>query len=370
MGFMQLSTTLSSSTSLSRHFAAIRADAPLHVAVAVYYLLVFGLAQLLGKPEKFTPLGLVAVAMLWVAAAVVIVFAGVWLVRSLQALRSTTREVLQPSVFESLRPQTAAGLCLFFSMCVFVSAFTGAKSMLTDIVPFYADPFFMELDVALHGGHAWLLTNALIPRAILGPFEGFYFVGWSSALMASILAAVLLTRFEHVRSQFVWTYLIVWPLFGNVIAAAGMSGGPIFYDLITGDTKTFAEQMAYLSHLPDHVTGREIGWSAHMGNMPGSGIAISAFPSLHVAMATLVALLSYHAGRWCFLVGLVFAAAILIGSVQFGWHYAVDGYFSIVATVVIWKVVGAALKRKSLRAEGYRLQNSTRVNVLSQKYNS
>jgi hypothetical protein len=26
---------------------------------------------------------------------------------------------------------------------------------------------------------------------------------------------------------------VVWPLLGNIVAAAAMSGGPIFYDLIT-----------------------------------------------------------------------------------------------------------------------------------------
>jgi hypothetical protein len=313
--------------------------------VAVYCLFVFGLAHGLGKPEKFDPFGLAATAMLWLGAAIVLVYAGVRLVRSLQALRSQACQSSQPAVPESFRPQTAAGLCLFFSMCVLVSVFTGAKSMLTDIVPFYADPFLMELDAALHGGHAWSLTNAIVPKAILGPLQLFYLLGWSTALLASMLAAVLLERFERVRSQFVWTFLVVWPLLGNVIAAAGMSGGPIFYDLITGDTRSFAEQLTYLSHVPGHGAAREIGWSAHLGNMPGTGIAISAFPSMHVAMATLILLLSYHAGRRCFLVALVFTAVILISSVQFGWHYAVDGYFSIVGTLMIWKAVGWMLRR-------------------------
>jgi len=31
---------------------------------------------------------------------------------------------------------------------------------------------------------------------------------------------------------------------------------------------------------------------------------------------------------------------ILFGSVLLGWHYALDGYFSIIATISIWKIVG------------------------------
>jgi hypothetical protein len=44
-----------------------------------------------------------------------------------------------------------------------------------------------------------------------------------------------------------------------------------------------------------------------------------------------------------------FCAVILFGSVHLGWHYAVDGYFSIIATVAIWKIVGWALSRKGRR---------------------
>lgn len=33
----------------------------------------------------------------------------------------------------------------------------------------------------------------------------------------------------------------------------------------------------------------------------------------------------------------------MIGSVHLGWHYAIDGYVSILAVIVIWKAVGWTL---------------------------
>jgi len=35
----------------------------------------------------------------------------------------------------------------------------------------------------------------------------------------------------------------------------------------------------------------------------------------------------------------------MVGSVHLGWHYAVDGYLSIVLTVLLWRVVGHFVAR-------------------------
>lgn len=45
-------------------------------------------------------------------------------------------------------------------------------------------------------------------------------------------------------------------------------------------------------------------------------------------------------GGWVKWAGIANCALILFGSVLLGWHYAIDGYFSIAATIVIWKIVG------------------------------
>ena len=47
------------------------------------------------------------------------------------------------------------------------------------------------------------------------------------------------------------------------------------------------------------------------------------------------------AGSWL-LTG--FCILIMIGSVHLGWHYAIDGYVSVLAVIAIWKAVGWALR--------------------------
>lgn len=64
---------------------------------------------------------------------------------------------------------------------------------------------------------------------------------------------------------------------------------------------------------------------------------------MHVAQAVLVVLLARHAGTWMFAVAVAVCGVILVGSVLLGWHYAVDGVFSVAATLLIWRVVGRVL---------------------------
>jgi len=80
--------------------------------------------------------------------------------------------------------------------------------------------------------------------------------------------------------------------------------------------------------------------TARLESSNGLGAGISAMPSMHVSMALLVALSAAkisRAGAFC---GYAFFAAILVGSVHLGPHYAVDGYVSVAVTLVAWTVAG------------------------------
>ena len=67
---------------------------------------------------------------------------------------------------------------------------------------------------------------------------------------------------------------------------------------------------------------------------------ISAMPSIHVAMAVVFALLGMRVNCWLGIVLIAYAVIIQIGSVILGWHYAIDGYVSIILTILLWKLVG------------------------------
>ena len=42
------------------------------------------------------------------------------------------------------------------------------------------------------------------------------------------------------------------------------------------------------------------------------------------------------------MLAMAFAAAIFVGSVHLGWHYAIDAYVSMIAVPAIWKFAGWA----------------------------
>jgi len=75
--------------------------------------------------------------------------------------------------------------------------------------------------------------------------------------------------------------------------------------------------------------------------------SISAFPSMHVASSTLLALYAFTVSRplgWAFT---AYKILVMAASVYLGWHYAIDGYVSTIGATVIWYTVGAALRQKA-----------------------
>ncbi len=84
-------------------------------------------------------------------------------------------------------------------------------------------------------------------------------------------------------------------------------------------------------------------WAGHVSPAPQAVEGISAMPSLHVATPVLFSLLGWRAHRWLGVAYTAYAVIVLLGSVHLGWHYAVDGYASIILVPVIWKASGAAV---------------------------
>jgi len=127
---------------------------------------------------------------------------------------------------------------------------------------------------------------------------------------------------------------------GNLLALAGMSAGPIFYDRIHGGD-TFAGLAAAMHHAGfDHsfITNVQNAlWRIYTTRALSAGSGISAFPSVHVATATMVAVYFAARSRWFVLPGILYVAAIQFMAVHTGYHYAIDGYFSIAVVLLVWK---------------------------------
>jgi hypothetical protein len=66
------------------------------------------------------------------------------------------------------------------------------------------------------------------------------------------------------------------------------------------------------------------------------GAGISAAPSMHVTIASLMAMSLFSVNRKLGFIAWIYAAIIEIGSIHLAWHYAVDGYLALLFTSIIW----------------------------------
>lgn len=259
-------------------------------------------------------------------------------------------EVLR-RVGRRVTPRLVAGSLLYMCLALFFGAFTFFKSALPLVQPFYADVPLADLDAWLHGGvDPWRWLHPLLGHhAITRALEWIYSPVWVLLLFAVPLLICSARRYAHLRRRFLLTLMGCWVVLGNLVALAAMSGGPIFYAKLTGDAARYADLLAYLEFSrPLSVSAlgySDYLWAWYERGVPGIGSGISAFPSIHVAMATLFCLVLRAirpAATW---IGIAFLCLILATSVHLAWHYAIDGYASMLGTLLIWTLL-ARLERK------------------------
>lgn len=245
---------------------------------------------------------------------------------------------------------------------VFTCMFSSVKVNMPEVMPFWADDVLTRLDVALHFGHT--------PHDLLGALSGldttglatFYLNSW---ILPATFFPVLLVACDpdpQRRRQFILLWMAAWVLIGNVAAVAFLSYGPIFADLFPGGLEEAHAGALALVERED--AGRLLAvktrlWAAYSGEAGVVGSGISAFPSVHISMATVFGLYIHRLGRDLsrrlssapvarslpILSAVLGAFCVLIYgvlSVYLGWHYAVDGYASVLIMVGLYRVMVSA----------------------------
>jgi hypothetical protein len=257
-----------------------------------------------------------------------------WHVIALRGTANPTRTLIQK--FQPNRDLAwSAGIGLSLAMLQF-AALTWAKPTVPMVAGFWADPLLARADAALFGTDPWRLLHAIFgPRNLL--IDTIYSM-WFPVVLG-VLFFTFISR-SPIKSRLIVAYFLTIAI-GILIQFALPSGGPIFYGRL-GFENRFAELTAAIP--PSAMKGSGYLWGCHLGFRECmAGWGISAWPSMHVALATWAVVAVAALRRSLFPIAIGWWAMIFIGSIYLGWHYVLDGVAGALIVAMAWAIQGRAI---------------------------
>jgi hypothetical protein len=235
----------------------------------------------------------------------------------------------------SILSRAPGAIALQLAYGLFTATYLAYRPVIQQVVPFWADSALSEIDWWLHlGRHAYTIIPMWPPLTYI--IDEVYVPVWF--LVTPIVVAVWAWGLHgRDRARAFVAYFLTWTLLGTVLATVFSSAGPVYAARI-GTGHEYEPLVDYLRTLALRAnSGHEALWLGYIGGQTPRGI--TAMPSMHVAFPTLVTLTLW---RWRKLrmASVVLTGMIMIGSVHLGWHYAIDGYASILGVLLIWGLVG------------------------------
>jgi hypothetical protein len=240
------------------------------------------------------------------------------------------------------RSHFIAGLGMLMSFVVMMGSFTAFKTMMPDMRGgFLYDSMQADIDRLLHLGYdpgpllAGLPSN-LVMRTL---------IGWNYSILWSVLAFIPLYFIAtarvgaQIRLRYFISLFAVWIIVGNGLAYLFLSAGPAFYGEVTGDHARFAQVLTFVREgswtFGTPADFQAYLWNNHQSGQSALGSGISAFPSVHIAVSMMNALFLREFSRAAGTAGFAYVGIILVSSVWLGWHYAIDGYISILVVLLL-----------------------------------
>lgn len=326
--------------------AAIRAEAPLIVTAWGFMLLLFIVNQLVTSHRPVITFASEWPGVMLLFVAIAAPLAMLRLLRRGHSMRHRETWIL---FWRLLTPRTLlrwiVGCSLFWP---FLDAFGWVKSRIPQINPYPWDSWFARMDASLHfGRQPWEWTAYLFDTERSVRFlDWAYGPGFAAVMLAFLFWTALAERDPIRRMQGLLTYVGIWIVLGCVLAIAFASVGPCYYGFWVDGVDPFAPLLADLQTYHARkpliaVASQGFLWAGFKAQTVPLGV--SAMPSVHVAIGAWVALGLRRTRLAIF--GFVFLGLVLIGSVRLAWHYAIDGYVSIVLAAGLWYLAGRFSRR-------------------------
>lgn len=253
---------------------------------------------------------------------------------------------LETAPEEALAARMALAMATVVLMMALFSVFAIWKAGIPVLNPWRWDSSLIAIERAVHAGvlpqdltRQWFGPRAtvMLDRLYVFWFHVLsLFIVWQSFRLPS-----------PSRTRALLAMALAYTLLGNVSAVLLSSGGPPYYAELVGGPDPYREHAAYLAAMP-RLYALEMQESIWRWLQSGTYVpfgAISAMPSMHVAATTVMALACWERDRRLGALGWLYVLLILLGSVHLNWHYAIDGYVSILGSLAIWRFSAWLVRR-------------------------
>ena len=241
------------------------------------------------------------------------------------------------------------GLPMLAAMIMYIPIFSAVKTAIPLFTTYTWDPVLIAADRMMFGTDAWRVLQPVLGFPLVTSALSFAYHAWVVLLYGSGIFFCFFVQDRELRAQYFVARFLIWIVMGMIMASGFASVGPCFVAPITGNHH-YDEQMAYLRMANTHypvlvlpVQDQLLAWFREGDQNLGAGI--SAMPSLHVGMTALTMLAARRISRVAGACLFLYLLVILVGSVHLGYHYAIDGFVAIAATLALWLISGSIARK-------------------------
>lgn len=245
---------------------------------------------------------------------------------------------------------TGSALCRLIAsvpvlaMCaILIPVFSSLKAMIPLFTTFEWDATFISWERTLFFGlDAWQVLQPIFGFPIVTSIIAVFYHLWVLLLYLGVAVVAISPAIPNdIRRRFFLSYALAWSVVGGLLATTLASVGPVFAEPILG-IRDFVPQMDYLRWANEQfpvmtVPVQDKLLEGYLTAENGLGRGISAMPSMHIAICVLYWLAARETSKKAARFFFWFMVLIWIGSVHLAYHYALDGFLSLVAVWGIWK---------------------------------